>query len=191
MSLKILGGKLRGLEMKAPPEETTRPTLTLLRRRIFDARQDLSEYSFVDLCAGSGSMGFEAISRGASEVHFVEKNHKAYSFIQENILRAKKFYSEANYYSHKQDALIWLKDFFEKVKESEKIILYFDPPYEDKELYLKVINLVNDSDFKGEFWIESCRQKGLKVGEIEVMAKRNFKKVYEQGTSFLGILSYL
>ena len=75
MPLRILGGKAKGQLLKSPPENSiTRPTSVMLKRKFFDAFQDLGEAHFYDLCAGSGSVGIEAWSRGVKQVELVEKH---------------------------------------------------------------------------------------------------------------------
>jgi 16S rRNA (guanine966-N2)-methyltransferase len=82
MSIKILGGVAKGFTLVTPSESITRPTSVLLKRRLFDFYQNLNGHYFIDLCAGSGSIGIEAASRGAYPVLLVESNPKAYKVIQ-------------------------------------------------------------------------------------------------------------
>src|SRR5687767_5614459 len=90
MSLRILGGKAKGLPLLLPPEGITRPTSSLLRRRPFDFRQDWDGWCFVDLCAGSGSMGLEAWSRGARQVLLVEAHPKVLDLLGRNLAALKE-----------------------------------------------------------------------------------------------------
>lgn len=188
MSLKILGGRLRGLSLVSPPEKITRPTSTMLRRRIFDSYQNMQGIIFFDLCAGSGSIGFEAYSRGAKEVHFVEKNYHALTALKKNITSAQKLSGDAKaFHLDKSDSLKWLKTFLAKEQETKNMVIYFDPPYEEKTLYEDIIKTLKNSSFAGEFWIESCRQKGPAPETISEWWGEEFSKLYWQGTSYLGI----
>jgi 16S rRNA (guanine966-N2)-methyltransferase len=63
MSIKILGGIAKGTILFLPDEKLTRPTLVLLKRKIFDAIQNFDGKIFIDACAGSGAIGLEAWSR--------------------------------------------------------------------------------------------------------------------------------
>ena len=72
MTVKILGGVARGFPLALPRSDLTRPTSVLIKRKLFDWRQDLSGHTFIDLCAGSGAMGFEALSRSADKVVLVD-----------------------------------------------------------------------------------------------------------------------
>jgi len=77
MSLRITGGTLRGRLVESPQSDKTRPTTDMWRSTIFDAFShllDLEDAIVVDLFAGTGILGLEALSRGASHATFVEKN---------------------------------------------------------------------------------------------------------------------
>ena len=74
MSVKILGGPLKGLDLKVCDSKTLRPTSVMLRRKIFDSHQNLEGFFFVDACAGTGAVGIEAFSRGAQKSYFFENN---------------------------------------------------------------------------------------------------------------------
>ena len=88
MTLRILGGYLKGLKLDVN-EKTTCPTGVMLKRRIFDARQYLEGVHFIDLCAGSGSVGIEALSRGATKVSLVESDYNAINCIEEVVDKIK------------------------------------------------------------------------------------------------------
>ena len=81
MSLRVLGGKFKGRPIEVP-SSGTRLTSVLLKRRLFDALQSLEGYHFVDLCAGSGAVGLEALSRGADSVTFVDTGKKQVNLIK-------------------------------------------------------------------------------------------------------------
>ena len=84
MSLKILGGFARGQILAVPKGDLIRPTSVMLKRRIYDFYQDLSGVTFIDLCAGSGAMGFEAWSRGARRIYLNEVNRHVLMTLEEN-----------------------------------------------------------------------------------------------------------
>lgn len=87
----ITAGKFKGRNITAPPENITRPTLSKVRMSVFNTLQAIVEFegkSFLDMYAGSGIMGLEALSRGFSNITSIEKNPKAASIIKSNF---KKF----------------------------------------------------------------------------------------------------
>ena len=76
--MKILGGTFKGRIIKTPKGKTTRPTLSSLRESVFNISQNRIENAqFLDLFAGSGAMGLEAISRGADRAVFIDKDKHA------------------------------------------------------------------------------------------------------------------
>jgi 16S rRNA (guanine966-N2)-methyltransferase len=182
MSVKILGGKFKGRSLEVP-QSGTRPTSVMLRRRIFDAMQSLEGYDFVDLCAGSGSVGFEALSRGANSVTFVELGKKQVSLIQRNF---EKITGHANSdYSVnvvRDSAIKWSKKNNKVI--SSKTIVFFDPPYAEADLYfsffellpsfsnecLFLIEVSNKTDFYSEIvsTLASFNPRIIKQGEREV-----------------------
>ena len=84
--MRIITGKARGAKLAAPKGETTRPTAERTKEAIFSSLQfDLSGREVLDLFAGSGQMGLEAVSRGAKSATFVDKAKDAVSVINKNI----------------------------------------------------------------------------------------------------------
>src|SRR3989338_242258 len=82
--MKIIGGELKGRNFYLPVH--IRPTQNIVREAIFDLiGHDLSGLTFLDLFAGSGAIGFEAISRGASRVTLVESDFKCFEVLQKNV----------------------------------------------------------------------------------------------------------
>jgi 16S rRNA (guanine966-N2)-methyltransferase len=76
-TLRIVAGRLRGRRLRVPSDPDLRPTSDRVREALFNILgQDLSGFDVLDLFAGSGAVGFEAISRGARRVVFVEANPK-------------------------------------------------------------------------------------------------------------------
>ncbi len=84
--LRIIGGKARGRRIRSVPGDTTRPITDKVREALFNIiGQDIQGAAILDLFAGTGSIGIEALSRGAELACFIEKNHKAASIIRENL----------------------------------------------------------------------------------------------------------
>jgi 16S rRNA (guanine966-N2)-methyltransferase len=137
MTLKIIGGKFKGRSLKTPPSSSTRPTQGVLREAVFNICQNQIEGAhFLDIYAGSGAVGFEAISRGAEKITFIEKNRKAALCIQENAT-SLDVKSQVKIISF--DALSALKT----LKEAFDIV-YIDPPYETSTVQCIEILLTNN-----------------------------------------------
>ena len=118
----ITAGKFKGQKVTAPDESITRPTLSKVRMSIFNTLQSMinfEESSFLDMFAGSGIMGLEALSRGFSQVVSIEKNPKAFQIINSNF---KRFAPPPKLI--KGDSLKVIP----ALKENFDVI-YIDPPY--------------------------------------------------------------
>ena len=86
--MRIVAGELRGRRLVAPPSTTTRPTTDKVREAVFNALVSLDVVvgaRVLDLYAGSGALGIEALSRGADHCTFVERNRTAVRAIDENV----------------------------------------------------------------------------------------------------------
>ncbi len=121
--MNITGGKYNGRVLKAPDSSIVRPTLSKVRMSVFNVLySQLGSFEnrrFLDLFAGSGIMGLEALSRGFSEVTAVERNKSVYTIIKSN-------YEKLNL-----SAKIILGD---SVKVLDRLtdkydVIYIDPPY--------------------------------------------------------------
>jgi len=85
----VIGGELRGRRLSAPPGTSVRPTSDRVREAIFDilfSRGGVVGAQVVDLFAGSGALGIEALSRGAASVTFVERHPEALAAIRANLV---------------------------------------------------------------------------------------------------------
>ncbi len=125
MSLRIIGGAFRNRLLKSPKREQTRPTLGVLRKAVFDILQSqINEAQFLDLYAGSGAMGLEALSRGAMHATFVEASRSAFRCIEEN-MRLLEVQNRCTLFNC--DVFFSLK----KMAKQEQCfdIIYVDPPY--------------------------------------------------------------
>ncbi len=136
--MRILSGILKGRCFYMP--YGIRPTLDVLRKSLFDSLgQDLEGVSFLDLFAGSGSVGFEAFSRGANNVIWVEKDPKCIQVIEENLIalappameRKGSFLNVI-----RSDAFAAIKALSQEEKKFD--IVFVDPPY-SRELAKKAL----------------------------------------------------
>ncbi len=125
MTLRILGGQYKGRILHSPKTTATRPTQGVLRQAVFNICQhSISGARFLDLFAGSGAMGLEALSRGADKAVFVEQDRSASRCIRENIALLQV---EARATLLSQELFSALK-FLGKKGELFDLI-YIDPPY--------------------------------------------------------------
>lgn len=131
----ITAGKFKGRKITAPPESITRPTLSKVRMSVFNTLQSLIDFegaSFLDMYAGSGIMGLEALSRGFLSVTAIEKNPKATSIIKSNFSK----------FDH--TPLLLTGDSLKIAPKLDKFdVIYIDPPY-FSEVYEKSLQAVKD-----------------------------------------------
>lgn len=126
MTLKIAGGVYKGLRLETPPSHITRPTAEMLREAVFNICQHkIEDALFLDLYAGSGAMGIEALSRGAKKAVFVEKNPLALTALKKNI---EKVSANTQTQIFPYDIQLALK----KIKDHLFDLVYIDPPYGEK-----------------------------------------------------------
>ena len=126
--MRIVGGKYRHRQIIYPDDANhTRPTKDRVREAIFSALGDISNARVLDLYAGSGAMGIEALSRGASHCVFVDISLNAIKVIKENIKNLK--IPESEYEVIKNKDINALEIFKSNNYKFDLVIL--DPPYEE------------------------------------------------------------
>jgi 16S rRNA (guanine(966)-N(2))-methyltransferase RsmD len=128
--LRIISGKFRGRNLKSPPSLEVRPTSDRLRETLFNIiAPRIVEARFLDLCAGSGAVGIEALSRGAAHVTFIDNSRAMCNLIKSNLELCRIERSESDVIE--ADALPYLRRFVAKQPDSGKPwdIVFFDPPY--------------------------------------------------------------
>jgi 16S rRNA (guanine966-N2)-methyltransferase len=112
--LKIIGGEKSGFELKSPKH--IRPILARIKKSIFDIiKTKVVQSTFLDLFAGSGSVGLEALSRGAKNVVFVEKDKHCVSILYENI----------NFLQYNQKSFVITADVLKDLFWIDKVRKYF------------------------------------------------------------------
>jgi 16S rRNA (guanine966-N2)-methyltransferase len=187
--IKILGGVARGFPLATPKSLSTRPTSVLIKRKLFDWRQNLEGYGFIDLCAGSGAMGYEALSRGADKIAVNDSLKGAFLTLkqnQEQLIKSFPF-DPASIVVSQVDAKAWIqKELKYQFPQTKDTILYLDPPYEGHKLYFELLKLLGEANFEGEVWLESDRLKGPKVDEV-TGAFHSVIKMIEQGDHFVVV----
>lgn len=124
--MRITGGKARGIPLKAPKGDATRPATDRLREAVFSSLGPAIEHSHVaDLFAGTGSYGLEALSRGAIRVVFFENDRSALNCLRQNI-QATRHSLEAGV----EVAQIRNIDVYSIRAETQRFDwIFIDPPY--------------------------------------------------------------
>src|SRR5947208_2259988 len=83
--MRVIAGRLGGRRLKAPAGARTRPTAERVREALFAMLEDVADARVLDLFAGSGALGIEALSRGAASAVFVERDPAALRALRENL----------------------------------------------------------------------------------------------------------
>ena len=124
--MRVIAGIYRGRVLKSPPDNKTRPTSDRLRETLFNvlAPRIDDETRFLDLCAGTGAVGIEALSRGAAFVTFVDRSKKSCALIEENLDKLGV--------PEKTTEILGLDadNFSGREHEPGWDIAFYDPPYE-------------------------------------------------------------
>jgi 16S rRNA (guanine966-N2)-methyltransferase len=133
--MRVIAGIYRGRKLRSPPSLEVRPTSDRLRETLFNILSPVIEDSrFLDLCAGSGAVGIEALSRGATHATFVDRSRHMCGLIESNLDLCEVPEDQTDVVNI--EAAEFLHQ-FTKRKLQPWDIVYFDPPYKDD--YLKVL----------------------------------------------------
>ena len=172
--MRIISGKYKGKKLLGFDIDGTRPTMDRVKESMFAMIQtNLKDAVCLDLFAGSGSLGIEAISNGTSKCIFVEKNNIAYNILSKNL----ETLSSDEYEKYKIDYL----DYFKKNDLSFDII-FLDPPYVGTYLN-KSLRLINEYNI--------LKEQGIIVCEHTEEIKEDYKIVKQKsyGNKKVTILS--
>ena len=131
--IKIISGTARGAILETPSSQDIRPTTIRARCSLMDSLSPWHGKRVADICAGSGAVGLEAASRGASDLLFIEKNLKHCQIIENNIAKIQKSGAKANFKVVRSDILN-VATYSQSLPTPD--IVFIDPPYaESVELF--------------------------------------------------------
>ena len=187
--MRIIGGKYKGLKLTPPDGSKIRPTSDRFKESLFSIissnkyKINIDNCNVLDICSGAGSLGIEALSRGAISVYFIDKDHRSINLIYKNISKLKidnKF----------ENKIKIIRDEATKaLKNLNKIfqIVLIDPPYNtnitEKCLFkLKELNLINQDSY---IFAESSKAEDFNYDGYQILDI----KLY--GNSKLTILKLL
>ncbi len=140
--MRIISGEYRGRVLKSPPNIKTRPTSDRLRETLFNIlNPSISESTrILDICAGTGAVGIEAISRGAGFAVFIDKSRKACGLIESNLDLFEIPESQTEVICSSAE------DFLRRYSGESFDIVFFDPPYKNE--YEDVLRSMSEDDSK-------------------------------------------
>ncbi len=137
--MRIITGRAKGIRLKTLEGDATRPTAERVKEAVFSMIQfDLEGREVLDLFAGSGQMGLEAVSRGAKHAVLVDRSKDAIRVIEENVAKTKLA----------ADCSVCLSDCMDYIHRNRKKkfdIIFIDPPYASG-LYPTVLEALNEYD---------------------------------------------
>ena len=123
--MRVIGGKAKGTLLKAPPGQLIRPTTSVVKEAIFSILENTVSCGdrVLDLYAGSGALGIEALSRQAEWADFVERSRKCCDIIKYNLDRVRLLAKAHIYCCSASKAVAFLSNNYD--------IIFMDPPYSD------------------------------------------------------------
>lgn len=187
---KIIAGVYKGKVLELPSLDVTRSSKSALKESVFNVLQfDIIDKIFIESFAGSGSIGLEAISRGAKRSYFIELDKNSYSILVRNcksidIEKCQTIQGNA----FVQTPLIL--DFMRNSKD--EIILYVDPPFDYREgmddIYEKSFHMIENIEVDNIFMIIIEHVSKLEVPQT--LGKFSLDKTRKFGKSSLSYFSY-
>lgn len=183
--MRIITGSAKGAVLKTLEGEATRPTSEKVKEAIFSALQfDLEGRSFLDLFAGSGQMGLEALSRGARRAVFIDESREAMEIVKANA-RKTGFFDASHF------LVSDYRNYLRKAAGKEKFdIVFIDPPYAQRiatDAMMRVID-ADMAKWGTVFVLESeedlCTDTRIAQGDFVVVKSKKY------GRTFVTILRY-
>jgi len=179
---KIIAGKYKGRVLDLPSLEVTRSSKSRLKESLFNVLQfDIIDKIFIESFAGSGSIGLEAISRGAKRAYFVELDRESYRILTKNcnLIEPEKCQTMLG------DTFIQTPSILNSLKNStDELILYVDPPFDYREgmedIYEKSFKMIkqieNENIFLVIFEHVTALEMPTQLGKFTLNKTKKFGK---------------
>lgn len=166
--MRIITGRAKGIRLETLEGEKTRPTAERVKEAVFSMLQfDIEGRRVLDLFAGSGQMGLEAVSRGAKEAVLIDKARDAVSIINKNVAKTKLA----------QECRVYCMDYAEYIRRfgggDEKFdIVFLDPPYAAG-LYAPALEALTKGEMLKQTTLIVCESDSKEIfGKNEDLAKK-------------------
>ena len=179
LTKKIIAGKYKGKTLKLPSKTTTRSSKSIVLESFFNTLQfEICDANFVEVFSGSGSIGLEALSRGAKKIYFMEKDRDALKTLKENIAQTDPNACEV----YGGDSFTNINAVVSQLKKSgEDAYFYIDPPFSIREgmedIYDKTLRLIANLPQENVKMIIIEHMSGLEIPEnIGEFSKQKSKK---------------
>jgi 16S rRNA (guanine966-N2)-methyltransferase len=178
--MRVIGGKFRSRRLKSPGKLRLRPTSDPLRETLFNVLgPEIEDSLFIDLYAGTGAIGIEAISRGAREVIFVEAHASTARLIRENLSSLVVQGAEVI----EGDAIGALERIAQRHLVADFIFL--DPPYERTEEQLRVLEFLDASHLVAPYGMVIV-EHSVKTELPDRLDRLELMRLLEQGDAALS-----
>lgn len=163
--MRIISGKYKGKKLKGFNIEGTRPTMDRVKESLFAMIQNyLTESTVLDLFAGSGALGLEAISNGAKTCYLIDNNKEAIKTIKENSMNMD------------ENINIILVDYKKFLKETDMTfdIIFLDPPYQSNQLN-KALKIIEERDLLNKGGIVICEYEiGTPITNLNLLKEKSY-----------------
>ncbi len=182
VTTQIIAGEYKGKKLELPDLEVTRSSKSIIRESFFNRLQfDIIDVPFVEFFGGSGSIGLEALSRGASKVYFFEKDDRSFDTLKRNI----KSLNPAKCEAVKGDVFENFPELLARLKKAkEEVYFYADPPFSIRDgmddIYDRTIKMIASipSDIVALVAIEHMTGLELpeSIGDLVCVKSKKFGK---------------
>lgn len=183
--MRIITGTARGTRLATLDGEATRPTAERVKEAVFSMIQfDLMDTTVLDLFAGSGQMGLEALSRGAEKAHFIDRSAEAIEIVRKNAEKTRLIEKSSIFCT---DSIDYLKRSKGRCKFD---YVFIDPPY-GSGLVKESLALLADGTMlnDGAWLIVEDETEDIFGGDEELASKFNIEKSNRYGRVHIVVLS--
>lgn len=158
--MRVISGKYKGKKLEGFNIDGTRPTMDRVKESLFGMIQnDIRECVFLDLFAGSGSVGIEALSNGAKECYFIDNGKEALKVLNKNLEGISGGFVINSDYKK-----------FLKTTNKKFDIIFLDPPYKAN-LINKSINIIIENDLLNENGLIICEYENEHIDDVYNLIK--------------------
>ena len=146
--MQLLAGRYKGARIKTSTKMPYRPTLSRIRKSLFDILFPFNYQNVLDLFSGTGILGFEAASRGANTITFVEKDRKSIQLLESN---ANQF-PDIDFVFNQQNVYTFLNN------PKSYDLIFADPPYTSSNIHELVETVLKILNKNGKFILETNKR---------------------------------
>lgn len=178
--MRVIGGKFKGLKLMPPNDLGIRPTSDRLKEALFSILEskkyniNINNSSVIDICSGTGALGIEALSRGAKEVCFIDKDIKSIRIIQKNTSKLNINHEDKIFINIVKDEVTTA---LQKINSIYDIVL-IDPPYNTNIINETLQDLKNYNLIKTHSYIfaESSNAEIIDFNGYELLDTKKYGK---------------